>query len=441
MRRAALRKRNFVTRTLSNLLGRAACSMRPVDARTMRRINWLILAIIVAGSLRLNLLLQAVPYGQANSVKTAETSLSVFLAEAEYPSSVLFARFRNQALAHLPPRSPLTYQGKKIIIVDPTPYPKRSRRGKKRRQMQYIGRIKVFLKDRLGRGRERTCPGYLDIWAGLLLKGRLVLPLARKLCSNAHPKFVSQNLLEEAVIWQALAAVAWKAILVADRGFRRKALLIKLLLRRVDFVIRLADNIHVLYEGQWRNILETARRVPPMGQVVWKEGKERAIPCRVVVFRARLREEDDPEEPNPEVNLVILFPLVGAGEPLILATSLPVDRLHEVRAVVKIYEYRWAIETTFENMKSELHLDEFMVRQWVAIERLLWTGAMAYILLVVLRLEAHEEARRFLAEVLRLLRQRAVMGKKLTVGKLREAIALDYIAYPKQWLAALQEAT
>ena len=200
----------------------------------------------------------------------------------------------------------------------------------------------------------------------------------------------------------------------------------------MDFVIRLADNIHVLYEGVWRNILETALRVPPMGQVVWKGGKERAIPCWAVVFRARLREEDDPEEPNPEVNLV--FPLVGAGEPLILATSLPVGRRHEVRAVVKIYEYRWAIETTFENMKSELHLDEFMVRQWVAIERMLW-AAMAYILLVVLRLEAHEEGRRFLAEVLRLLRRRAVMGK------LREAIALDYIAHSKGWLAALHEAT
>jgi hypothetical protein len=29
--------------------------MRPMDARTVGRMNWLILAIIVAGSLRLNL--------------------------------------------------------------------------------------------------------------------------------------------------------------------------------------------------------------------------------------------------------------------------------------------------------------------------------------------------------------------------------------------------
>jgi len=102
MRRAALRKRMFVTYTLSNLLHQTACSMRPVDAHTMRRVNWLILAIIVVGSLRFNL---------------------------------------------------------------------------------------------------------------------------------------------------------------------------KLLLRRVDFVIRLADHIHVLYEGVWRDILETALRVPPKGQIVWKEGK------------------------------------------------------------------------------------------------------------------------------------------------------------------------
>jgi len=41
---------------------------------------------------------------------------------------------------------------------------------------------------------------------------------------------------------------------------------------------------------------------------------------------------------------------------------------------------------------------------------------------------------------MQLLRQRVVMGKRLTMGKLREAIALDYAAHPKQWLAALQNA-
>lgn len=149
-------------------------------------------------------MLQALPYRKAHSVKTAETALSLFLAKACYPDAAFFARFRDQILLRLPPKA--FYRGKKIVIVDPTTYPKRSRRGKENRQMQYIGRVKVPLKNRRG---ENTCPGYLDIWSGVLLKGRKVLPLARKLCSSQHPQFVSQNLLEEAVIWQSLAAVGW----------------------------------------------------------------------------------------------------------------------------------------------------------------------------------------------------------------------------------------
>ncbi|MCR4405675.1 MAG: hypothetical protein NUW24_01960, partial [Anaerolineae bacterium] len=141
MRRAALHKRGWVTRTLCSLMRQAVPKYRPMDARTVRRMNWLLLAIIVAGSVRLNLLVQALPYGRANSVKTAETALSSFLTEVDYPASLLFARFRNQVLAQLPARSCMTYRGKKIGIVDPTPYPKRSRRGKKKRQMQFIGRV------------------------------------------------------------------------------------------------------------------------------------------------------------------------------------------------------------------------------------------------------------------------------------------------------------
>jgi len=63
-----------------------------------------------------------------------------------------------------------------------------------------------------------------------------------------------------------------------------------------------------------------------------------------------------------------------------------------------------------------------------------------YIRQVVLRLQASEEGRRF-EEVMQLLRQRAVMGKKLTVGRLREAIALDHTDHHEEWLVALQGVT
>lgn len=437
MRRTAIYRRGFVTNLLRDLVQQATQrTSRIGDGRVVRRMNWLLLAIILAGTVRLNGLVQRLPYGRANSVKTAETALSLFLAETEYPASILFARFRDQVLVRLPTQVLKTYRGKPIVIVDPTDYAKRSRRGKKGRQMQYTTKVRVSKRKKGQQAQTLVSPGYVDIWAGVLLTGRHVLPLSRKLCSSTHPKFPSQNLLEEAVIWQALAALAWHAILIADRGFRRKALLVKLLVRQVEFVIRMADNIHVLHCGTWRNVLATARGLRPLGRVIWKEGKPHAIPGQAVVFRAQLREapeEDDPSKPNPEVNLIVIFPAIARYDPLILATTLPVDTLWQVRAVSKLYEQRWAIETTFQNMKRELHLDEFMVRDWTAIERLLWAGAMAYSLLVLLRLQIGEEAQRFLHEATDLLRQRAVPSKHLTVGKIREALALDHHDCPTDW--------
>lgn len=79
-----------------------------------------------------------------------------------------------------------------------------------------------------------------------------------------------------------------------------------------------------------------------------------------------------------------------------------------------------------------------MVREWEAIGQLLWAGAMAYSLLVVLCIDTRAESRRFLEEVKWILRRGAVMEERLTVSKLREAIALDHIGHSEQWLAALQ---
>jgi hypothetical protein len=68
-------------------------------------------------------------------------------------------------------------------------------------------------------------------------------------------------------------------------------------------------------------------------------------------------------------------------------------------------------------------LGRFMVRSWQAIDRLLWLVAVAYAVLVA-------AARAGPLAVLRdqataLLKRLAVFGRRLTVGKLAEAIGLD----------------
>ncbi len=94
MRSLALNRRNWVVSTISNLIHQSLPRITPLDPRTVRRLKWLIIAISLAGSLRLNRLLQALPYGKAQSLKAAETARSWSLTEARYPEAFFFARFR-----------------------------------------------------------------------------------------------------------------------------------------------------------------------------------------------------------------------------------------------------------------------------------------------------------------------------------------------------------
>ena len=96
--------------------------------------------------------------------------------------------------------------------------------------------------------RTATTPGYVDIWAGLVLKGKQVLPLARQLFSSRHPQCTSQNAVEEAVLAQALALLhrlGLRAIVLGDKGLGRKELIIRLATQEQDAVLRVDTDITV----------------------------------------------------------------------------------------------------------------------------------------------------------------------------------------------------
>jgi hypothetical protein len=70
-------------------------------------------------------------------------------------------------------------------------------------------------------------------------------------------------------------------------------------------------------------------------------------------------------------------------------------------------------------------LDRFMVRTWKAIDRLLWIVALAY-MLVRLVLHSHRRLRAFRQQCRTILKHFALLGRSLTLGKLAEAVGLDY---------------
>ncbi len=69
-------------------------------------------------------------------------------------------------------------------------------------------------------------------------------------------------------------------------------------------------------------------------------------------------------------------------------------------------------------------LEKFMVRQWEAINRLLWLVGVVYALATVALCVAKLE--RLRVEAVAVLKVWGVVGRRLTAGKLAEALAVDF---------------
>jgi hypothetical protein len=478
----ALRERGRLAALVSTVVHRARRQpgWREPDRRTSRTWRQFVLGLVVARSTRLVTVGQAV-LGQraARSVKAVAMALGYFLTVAKFPAQAVSTQVLEAAVRQLDPAQVATYRGEVVVALDPTDYPKRSRGGgggrgrgapgTRGRHMEHVGRVRTPTKG--GRRKRRaphprprraapagaapaprdtgttaaanvaTTAGYVDVWAGLVLNGQQLLPLARALFSNRHPTLLSQNKVEEAVLDAALALLerlGWAAILVADRGVGRKELLVALATRRAppqDFVIRVDADVTVFTAALPAGALlgPVLAAQPVVGEVVWDRGQEGTLRCAARTVTATIRFSRTGRQADytaATLHFVELLPLDGVTDPLVLATTLPVATLGDVKGVVRVYAWRWAIETAFETMKA-WGLGRFMVRSWQAIDRLLWLVAVAYALLVVAVRDGPLTILREQATAL--LKRLAVLGRRLTVGKLAEAIGLDYHRHRRAW--------
>jgi hypothetical protein len=438
-RPVALRQRAQFAALLTAILhtARQAPTWHEPGHRQLRLWRQLLLAVLVQRSTRLLILAQALfPLRRGTSIKTVAQGLGAFLRSAHCPVDTFSPTLLAAVLTHLDPARLLRAHGRALLVIDATEYPKRSRGcGKRGQHMQHLGRV------RNAHGKVSwTTYGYVDIWAGLVLKGKRFVPLARQLFSSTHPSARSQNQVEEAVLQAALTTAAqlpWPVLVVADRGFGRKALLIRLAQQRLALVIRIDPDILVQARGMAKEALlaPVLAEQPWLGAVIWDRGAEGKGPCRARTDGVRIcvKRSGHPEETRyAMLNFVELVPQRGRIEPLVVATNLPARTAAEAQKIAHIYAQRWAIESAFETMKA-WGLEQFMVRQWVEIDRLLWLVAVAYALATLALYCGHLGS--FRTEALRLLRQCGAVGRRLTVGKLVEAVAVDFRQHRRAVLA------
>lgn len=439
----ALRQRGQFTTLLRSILQQARQMplWQEPDRRNLHLWRALILAVLVQRSTRLLVLARALrAIRRAHSVKSLAQGLSYFLTAAKCPVATLSPLLLRAALATLDPTHFVRYRGQLLLVIDSTDYPKRSRgQGTADRHMQYIGRVRAS-KGKTKTKEASTTHGYVDLWAGVVLKGKRFLPLERRLYSSAHPDVASQNQVEQAVLDAArghLQHLGQSCIVVGDRGFGRKALLIRLANAGQPFVLRLdADiTVHRFSEDADFELAALLAQQPWLGEVVWARGERGRLICRARKVRGEIRYTTGrkADTVTASMTFVQLVPLESHVDPLVVATNLPVQDRGDAQRIAHVYAQRWAVETAFETMKS-WGLGRFMVRQWGAIDRLVWSVAVAY---AVATLALYPRAvRRFRTEAVQVLREWGVVGRRLSAGKVAEAIGLDFQRHRRAWLAA-----
>ena len=384
--------------------------------------------LIIGISLSRSLLLQSIAQTRPGNVKTYENLLSAFLGQQRLEMRSPYEAYVRSVLGRISRRRLHKHHGKAVIIIDSTSHAKARSRGKIR-PMPGAGKVRVH---NLPTKETVLVPGYQEIWLGLLLSDHTVLPIQRKLWSEKGKEPASLNLTEEAAIRQACELVreVFKidVILVADSGFRRKDLLHDLKrIEKIDFVIRLEGKLTVRVDVDTGLLRDLAPLWPKRLLMQWRDAGKHPLLSRVAVRRIAAVDSRGAEF---SFNALFLMHENGPLEPMFLATTLTTATNADVMAIVRLYSWRWGIETFFWNFKNGLQAKTWRVFScWEAIDRLLTAAHMAYLALILMAefcQKGHARARPFMRRIDNILRTRFARPPKLTRGRFFQIIAMDF---------------
>ena len=389
------------------------------------KLQGLVLGICLSRSL----VLQSIAQTRPGRVKTAENNLSAFIGRDRLALDAPRKACVIRTLKSMGRRRFFKHRGKLVLIIDSTSYAKaRSRR--EIRPMPGKGKVRLH---NLRTKETLLVAGYQEIWVGVLLADRTVLPITRRLWSENGPACASMNLGEAAEICKAreIISEAFKldVILVADSGFRRKELLHWLKKTQgMDFVIRIEGNLTVR-TGNSKGLLEQMGPWwPKRVQMQWRDGSKHVMFSDV---SARQVGVETPSKEQVSFNVACLVPVKDEIDPMYLATTLTTQTVGDLMMIVRLYSWRWGIETFFWKFKQALRADSWRVfSSWEAIDNLLTAAHMAYLVLVLLAELAirgqDEQMRLLLRKIKQILRARFAKPPKLTLGRFFQVIAMDF---------------
>jgi hypothetical protein len=215
----------------------------------------------------------------------------------------------------------------------------------------------------------RTAPGYCVFEAYARVGEWQLFPLVVEPLKVYAGAATGENREILDHLLRAHTAVGGKGTWLLDRGFDRRELFGPLVRNRVAFVVRQrGDRTVRTKDGRDVSVgALVAEQVCPRPRR-WPHG---GVSVTVEVWL--------PEVGEDPFLLVVGWRVPGSERPLVLLVSPKARRPGRTgKWFVRAYHKRWGVEDATRGIKQQFRVEQFLVRSWVAIRRLLWLVAWAF---------------------------------------------------------------
>jgi hypothetical protein len=216
---------------------------------------------------------------------------------------------------------------------------------------------------------KRTAPGYCVFEAYVRVGQWQLFPLVVEPLKVYAGAPTGENAEILGHVLRAHAATGGKGTWVLDRGFDRRELFGPLVRNRVAFVVRQrGDRLVRTADGRVVSVQELVAEQACPRPRRWPRG---GVAVTVAVWL--------PEVGAAPFLLVVGWRYPNSDRPLVLLVSPAARRRGRTgRWFVKAYHRRWGVEDATRGIKQQFTVEQFLVRSWVSIRRLLWLVAWAF---------------------------------------------------------------
>lgn len=320
------------------------------DSRRRNFIEGMLSGLVAAGHVHLTAVARGISRGAGN-IHALEKRLSRHLGSEHWNCAPLAAQLLQRSAA---------------VVTDDTLIP-----------ADTTDLAKYYAKHLEGLGRihdgsdpeGRTAPGYCVFEAYVRVGKWQLFPLLVEPLKVYAGVATGENAELLQHILRIHEATEKKGTWVLDRGFDRRELYGPLIKSAVAFVVRQrGDRLVQTADGREVTIDElVSEQICPQRRPWPRGGVATTIEVRL------------PEVGEEPFLLVIGWRVPNSERPLVLLVSPAARRVGRTgKWFVRAYHRRWGVEDATRGIKQQFRVEEFLVRSWVAIRRLLWLVAWSF---------------------------------------------------------------